>query len=51
MQASVGVWLLTSIPVVGAILILLATVVTVAAVRRQAAYGDQGDGSGAAEPS
>jgi non-ribosomal peptide synthetase component F len=42
MQASVGVWLLTVWPLVGAILILLAAVVTVAVVRRQADYGTPG---------
>lgn len=42
MQASVGVWLLASWPVVGTVLILLATVVTVAVARRQAAYGKGG---------
>lgn len=47
MQASVGVWLITAWPLVGAALILLAAVVTVAVVRRQAAYGK----TGAAEPS
>jgi len=39
MQASVGVWLLSVIPVVGVALILLAAVVTLAVVRRQADYG------------
>jgi hypothetical protein len=39
MQASVGVWLLSAWPLVGVLLILLAAVVTVAVVRRQAAYG------------
>ncbi len=47
MQASVGVWLLAAWPLVGAALILLAAVVTVAVVRRQAAYGK----TGAADPS
>lgn len=47
MQASVGVWLITAWPLVGVALILLATVVTVAVVRRQTAYGRRG----AAEPS
>lgn len=47
MQASVGVWLIKAWPLVGAVLILLAAVVTVAVVRRQAAYGKPG----AAEPS
>lgn len=47
MQASVGVWLITAWPLVGTVLILLAAVVTVAVVRRQAAYGKPG----AAEPS
>ncbi len=42
MQASVGVWLLAAWPVVGAVLILLASVVTVAVVRRQATYGKSG---------
>ncbi len=42
MQASVGVWLFSDWPVVGAVLILLAAVVTVAVVRRQAAYGATG---------
>jgi hypothetical protein len=39
MQASVGVWLLSVIPVVGVVLILLSAVVTYAVVRRQATYG------------
>ncbi len=39
MQASVGVWLITAWPLVGASLILLAAVVTAAVVRRLAAYG------------
>lgn len=39
MQASVGVWLLSVLPLVGVVLILLAAVVTFAVVRRQAAYG------------
>lgn len=47
MQASVGVWLITAWPLVGTALILLAAVVTVAVVRRQAAYGKPG----APEPS
>ena len=38
-QASVGVWLLAAWPLVGAALIVLATAVTVAVVRRLAAYG------------
>lgn len=42
MQASVGVWLITVWPLVGVTLILLAAVVTVAVVRRQAAYGTTG---------
>ena len=47
MQASVGVWLITARPLVGAALIFSAAVVTVAVVRRQAAYGK----TGGAEPS
>jgi len=47
MQASVGVWLITAWPLAGAALILLAAVVAVAVVRRQAAYGR----TGGAEPS
>lgn len=47
MQASVGVWLITAWPLVGAALIFSAAVVTVAVVRRQAAYGK----TGGAEPS
>lgn len=46
MQASVGVWLLASWPVVGTVLILLATVVTVAVARRLAAYGEGGAAEG-----
>lgn len=46
MQASVGVWLMTSVPAAGAALIVLALVVAVAAVRRQAAYGDEGVDAG-----
>lgn len=42
MQASVGVWMMTTVPALGAALILLAVVVAVAVVRRQAAYGDAG---------
>lgn len=42
MQASVGVWLITVWPLVGVALILLAAVVAVAVVRRQAAYGTTG---------
>lgn len=42
MQASVGVWLITAWPLVGAALIILAAVVTVAVVRRQADYGTTG---------
>jgi len=40
MQASVGVWLLGTLPVVGALLIVCAAVVAVAVVRRQSALGD-----------
>ncbi len=42
MQASVGVWLFTVWPLVGAVLILCAAVVAVAVVRRQSAYGKDG---------
>lgn len=42
MQASVGVWLITAWPLVGAALIVLAAVVTVAVVRRLASYGKTG---------
>ena len=42
MQASVGVWMVTTRPVVGAALIATAAVVTVAVVRRQSAYGKDG---------
>ncbi len=39
MQASVGVWLVAVWPLAGALLIVLAAVVTIAVVRRLAAYG------------
>ncbi len=42
MQASVGVWLITVWPLVGAVLIILAAIVTIAVVRRQSAYGATG---------
>ena len=45
MQASVGVWLLGTFPIVGALLIASAVIVAVAVFRRQAALGrrDQDD--------
>jgi len=42
MQASVGVWLLGTLPVVGALLIVCAAVVAAAVLRRQSALGDPG---------
>lgn len=51
MQASVGVWLMTTVPAVGAALILVAVVVAVAVVRRQASYGDGGADAGSADGS
>lgn len=39
MQASVGVWLMGTLPVVGAALIVTAAIVAVAVFRRQAALG------------
>jgi|GEM_PF-899257 len=51
MQASVGVWVLGTLPVVGAALIATAAVVGVAVVKRQAALGAPGVGdSGRGDP-